>query len=93
MPQEPPPQGQSSRGVLLACRSRNRIEEQAAEESPECANVPLDSGLVLSLVAERALDEDDLRVIRMAAAPLIEILKLRGLIGIGPPQPRKGDAR
>ena len=48
---------------------------------------------MLTLTAGRSLDDDDLRVIRMAAAPLIEILKLRGLIGVGPAQPRKGDAR
>ena len=33
--------------------------------------------------------EDDLRVIRMAAAPLIEILRLRGLTAIGLSQPKK----
>jgi hypothetical protein len=32
-------------------------------------------------------------VIHMAAAPLIEILRLRGLIAAAPSQPTKGDAR
>jgi DNA-binding transcriptional MerR regulator len=68
-------------------------EDQAREESPTVQSVPLDYGVVLSLEAGRAMDENDLRVIRMAAAPLIEILRLRGLIGIGPPQRTEGDAR
>jgi DNA-binding transcriptional MerR regulator len=67
--------------------------DQATAEGPSRHDVPLETGLVLSMAAARTLNEDDLRVIRMAAAPLIEILRLRGLIGIGPPQPKKGDAR
>jgi DNA-binding transcriptional MerR regulator len=67
--------------------------DQATTEGPRVEHVPLETGLVLSLAAARTLNEDDLRVIRMAAAPLIEILRLRGLIGIGPSQPKKGDAR
>jgi len=43
--------------------------------------IPLGDGLVLSFVTGRALDDEDLRVIRMAAAPLIELIRLRGLIG------------
>ena len=67
--------------------------EQATLESPSVQDVPLQTGLVLSIAAGRTLDEDDLRVIHMAAAPLIEILRLRGLIGIGPSHPKKGDVR
>jgi DNA-binding transcriptional MerR regulator len=67
--------------------------DQPTAESPSVEVVPLETGLMLSLAAARTLNEDDLRVIRMAAAPLIEILRLRGLIGIGPSQPKKGDAR
>jgi DNA-binding transcriptional MerR regulator len=67
--------------------------EQATLESPSVQDVPLQAGLVLSIAAGRGLDEDDLRVIHMAAAPLIEILRLRGLIAAGPSQPTKGDAR
>jgi DNA-binding transcriptional MerR regulator len=67
--------------------------DQTTEKSPAVQEVPLEIGLVLSLTAARALKEDDLRVIRMAAAPLIEILRLRGLTGIGPSQPKKGDVR
>jgi DNA-binding transcriptional MerR regulator len=66
---------------------------QATEECPSVQEVPLESGLVLSLAARRTLNQDDLRVIRMAAAPLIEILKLRGLTGIGPSHPKKGHVR
>jgi DNA-binding transcriptional MerR regulator len=61
-----------------------RHEDEAPEEDSNVRDVPLEAGLVLSLAAGRTLDEDDLRVIRMAAAPLIEILRLRGLIDIGP---------
>ena len=49
--------------------------------------MPIGDGVTLSLSTRRAMDDDDLRVIRMAAAPLIELLKLRGLIG---PQDRGG---
>ena len=37
--------------------------------------------VTLLLNTVRPIDEDDLGVIRMAAAPLIELLRLRGLIG------------
>jgi DNA-binding transcriptional MerR regulator len=67
--------------------------DEATIETPSEVVVPLEPGLVLSLSATRTLNEDDLRVIRMAAAPLIEILRLRGLTGIGPSQPKKGDVR
>jgi DNA-binding transcriptional MerR regulator len=67
--------------------------DQATAETPNIEVVPLEPGLVLSLSARRTLNQDDLRVIRMAAAPLIEILRLRGLSGIGPSQPKKGDVR
>jgi len=66
-------------------------EDLAARETPGVQEVPLETGLVLSMSVGRTLDEDDLRVIRMAAAPLIEILRLRGLIGIGPSQHYQGD--
>jgi DNA-binding transcriptional MerR regulator len=59
-------------------------EEQAAAESPVARSVALEAGLVVTLAAGPKLNDDDLRVIRMAAAPLIEILRLRGLIDVGP---------
>jgi DNA-binding transcriptional MerR regulator len=68
-------------------------ESEAREEDLNVRDVPLEAGLVLSLAAGRTLDEDDLRVIRMAAAPLIEILRLRGLIDVGPSQQEQGDPR
>jgi hypothetical protein len=34
----------------------------------------------LLLATRRPLDDNDLRVIRLAAAPLIELMRLRGLI-------------
>jgi DNA-binding transcriptional MerR regulator len=82
-----------SRGDSFWCVQPERQEDQATEERPGVQDVSLANGLVLSLAAGWTLTEDDLQVIHMAAAPLIEILKLRGLIGIGPAQPKKGDAR
>jgi DNA-binding transcriptional MerR regulator len=74
-----------------------RIESERGEDSPKESHVEnrvvLDHGLELSLAACRALNDDDFRVIRMAAAPLIEILKLRGLISVGLADPKQGDAR
>ncbi len=62
--------------------------------SPGGHEVSLADGLVLSVAATRRLNDDDLRVIRMASAPLIEILKLRGLIAAGTsPRTEEGDAR
>jgi hypothetical protein len=55
--------------------------------------ITLGSGVRLSIEAERALNEDDLRSVRLAAAPLIEILKLRGLVANGPAPSPEGDAR
>ena len=62
-------------GRCGCCRRR----EEEGSGIPKA--IPLGDGLVLSLVTGRALDDEDLRVIRMAAAPLIELLRLRGLIG------------
>jgi hypothetical protein len=68
-------------------------DDPPRDESPNVQAIRLETGLVLSLAAARTLEEDDLRVIRMASAPLIEILRLRGLIGVGPSSPPKGDVR
>jgi len=89
----PAPPSPTSRAESFWRVQSDRDEDPASEESPGVERVRLDCGLVLSLVADRAINKDDLRVIRMAAAPLIEILRLRGLIGIGPAEPRQGDAR
>jgi DNA-binding transcriptional MerR regulator len=62
----------------------NDEHDQAKAEGISVQTIRLGDGLKLALPAERQLDEDDLRVIRMAAAPMIELLKLRGLIRIGP---------
>ena len=74
-------------GILLAhsAAGTGRATQPPARKGPSVQRRSRWSdGLVLSLAAGRTLNEDDLRVIRMAAAPLIEILRLRGLIGIGP---------
>jgi DNA-binding transcriptional MerR regulator len=65
-----PPFAQSDR----AAAARNGAATQMQ-------TVPIGDGVTLSLMTLRAMDDEDLRVIRMAAAPLIEILNLRGLIG------------
>ena len=88
-----PPQAPQSRAESFWRLPPAAAEDRVEEESPSVHNIPLAAGLVLSLEAGRALGDDDLRVIRMAAAPLIEILKLRGLIGIGPPQQQRGDTQ
>jgi DNA-binding transcriptional MerR regulator len=89
----PAPAAPATRGESFWRVQSEPDEERASETSPGMQRVSLDRGLVLAMEAGRALDEDDLRVIRMAAAPLIEILRLRGLIGIGPAEPRQGEAR
>lgn len=43
--------------------------------------VPLDPHVTLLVRPRRAIGEEDLRTIRMAAAPLLELLRLKGLIG------------
>ena len=86
--QGPAPASTASRGESFWRVQSESAEEPAGKETLGQQRVPLEHGLVLSLEARRALEEDDLRVIRMAAAPLIEILRLRGLIGIGPAERR-----
>jgi DNA-binding transcriptional MerR regulator len=92
-PQTPPPPMSASRADSFWRVQPERDEDQASEESPGEERVPLDHGVVLSLAPARAMNDDDLGVIRMAAAPLIEILRLRGLIDIGLTEPRQGDVR
>jgi DNA-binding transcriptional MerR regulator len=46
----------------------------------EFQTTALGDGLLLSFTSRRDVDEEDLRSIRTAAASLIEVLKLRGLI-------------
>ncbi len=87
------PVASASRGESFWRVQPEADEEQAVAGSSGVQDVPLEAGLVLTLAAGRELDDDDLRVIRMAAAPLIEILRLRGLIGVGPSPTKKGNAR
>jgi hypothetical protein len=56
-------------------------EEEGAQGSG-VETVSLGNGVTLSLATPRALGADDLRVMRLAAAPLVELLKLRGLLPI-----------
>jgi DNA-binding transcriptional MerR regulator len=62
-------------------------DEAATEPIAAVLAVHLGDDMVLSLAPRRALEQEDLRLIRTAAAPLIEMLKLRGLIEVGPLQP------
>jgi DNA-binding transcriptional MerR regulator len=91
--EEPQARASVSRGQSFWRVQPEPDDDRATKENPSVQDVPLETGLVLSLAAGRRLDEDDLRVICMAAAPLIEILRLRGLIGAGPSPRTKGDPR
>jgi DNA-binding transcriptional MerR regulator len=84
------PREQKSSRAESFWRTRLVEEQEQVEAAPPLAEeegsgiskaVPLGDGLVLSLVTGRTLNDEDLRVIRMAAAPLIELIRLRGLIG------------
>jgi len=62
---------------------RANREEPVQKPGPagsEIQTIPLGDGLLLSLLSRRGVEEEDLRSIRAAAASLIEVLKLRGLI-------------
>jgi hypothetical protein len=67
--------------VDAAGRAETPLPLAKEEGSGAPTAISLCDGLVLSLETGRALDGEDLRVIRVAAAPLIELLRLRGLIG------------
>jgi hypothetical protein len=79
------------RGAAPGGRDGGFWREPPAEPSPTAGApeaVPLQAvrvgdGATLILAARRPLGDDDLRVIGLAAAPLIELLRLRGLIGPG----------
>jgi DNA-binding transcriptional MerR regulator len=88
-----PPSAQSvTRSESFWRLDAHQLEDQANADESLAQSVALDNGLGLTLPVRRQLDDEDLRVIRMAAAPLIELLKLRGLIDIGPGPGKKGDA-
>ena len=70
---------------------RGPAPEPAIQEAgKELETVPMEAVRIgpggeatLLLATRRPLDDDDLRVIRLAAAPLIELMRHRGLIGNG----------
>ncbi len=80
--------------VPCAIGSEKTVPASAGSESH---TIPLGDALVLRLTTRRGIGADDLRSIRLAAASLIEVLRLRGLIDTdtdtdtGPQKP--GDAR
>ena len=51
------------------------------KEEPGLQSVALDAKALLVLTGERSLDPSDLEAIRVAAAPLVKLLKKRGLLG------------
>ncbi len=57
--------------------------EPAKTPSGAVLAVHLGDDMVLSLAPRRPLEQEDLRLMRTAAASLIEMLKLRGLIEVG----------
>jgi DNA-binding transcriptional MerR regulator len=66
-----------------SARAQGRADgEEPADRAAgsEFQTISLGNGLLLSLPARRGVDEADLRSIRAAAASLIEVLKLRGMI-------------
>jgi DNA-binding transcriptional MerR regulator len=67
----------------FALRKDGQSDAEAATPQPADSafqTIPLSEKLLLSFQTQRDVNEDDLRSIRAAAASLIEILKLRGLI-------------
>ena len=100
-----PAQTQASSGQVAALNAAPCTlgPDQAAlpAAAAESHTIPLGNGLVLSLATRRGIDAEDIRSIRLAAASLIEVLRLRGLIksdtdadketDTGPQKP--GDAR
>jgi DNA-binding transcriptional MerR regulator len=72
-------EGAQSTGDRPVPEIPNKIPPALAYQTEQ--RVLLDDGAILALATRRPMENDDLRVIRMAAAPLIELLKLRGLIG------------
>ncbi len=79
-----PAQTQANSGQFAAldavpCTLGSEAAVLAASGS-EFHTIPLGDGLVLSLTTRHGIDADDIRSIRLAAASLIEVLRLRGLI-------------
>jgi DNA-binding transcriptional MerR regulator len=70
-----------------------RTRPEAGGEQPPGIRtvVTLGNGVSLSLETTRLLDDSDLGVIRMAAAPMIELLRLRGLFGPAELPPKRGE--
>jgi DNA-binding transcriptional MerR regulator len=85
----PAPSVSSPRAESFWRAGADASSDDRNEGSAGLQRIVLERGAELSLDARRVLDEHDLAVIRMAAAPLIEILRMRGLIGVGPAEPRK----
>jgi hypothetical protein len=56
-------------------------EEPAPAPGPIPQQIRLAEGVALTLHARRPLGDEERRLVRMATAPLIELLRLHGLIG------------
>lgn len=73
--------------------SPRRASEALPAAAQPLIGVPLDVGATLLLRAARQLDEYDLTALRVAAAPLLKLLRARRLVGPDmEPAPTKGDA-
>jgi hypothetical protein len=68
-------------------------EERAAQTTAAVVSVYLGDEMVLSLAPRRPLEQEDVRLIRTVAAPLIEVLKLRELIDVSPTNRPGGDSQ
>lgn len=80
--------------VPMAAQSTPFAPSETPKEHPGATVAfHLGSDVVLSLVTARVVNQEDLRLIRSASAPLVEILIIRGLIQVGTAHSAEGDSR
>jgi DNA-binding transcriptional MerR regulator len=70
-----------SRTFWRAPEARPAAPEEVDGPEPTTLRIRLDDHVFLELSAQRDLDDGDRRMIRMASAPLVELLKLHNVIG------------
>jgi DNA-binding transcriptional MerR regulator len=63
--------------------------DEPLPHTPTQARIRLERGLVLEITTQRDLTQRDRRLIRMASAPLVELLRLHQLIGPDSPGDRR----
>jgi DNA-binding transcriptional MerR regulator len=65
--------------------SDRNVPVEPRRHSPAPVRLRLQDGLILEIAPKRELSERDRRMIRMASAPLVELLRLHHLIGTNSP--------